>query len=343
MTIETDKPLLGYNTFGMDVRAKVFVEYGTEAELAEALRLCRSRYFDLPLLHIGDGSNLLFLGDYGGVVLRSAIKGAEVLADDGDAVTVRVGAGETHDSWIEYAIAHGWHGLENLSLIPGQVGASAVQNIGAYGAEACDVICRVEGVGLSDGSKREWDVAECDYGYRTSVFKNRLKGQYAITHVTYRLSKTFVPRLDYGGLGTALRERGLESGSVSAQQVRELITEIRREKLPDPAVTGNAGSFFTNPVVDDALLARLLADYPSMPHFSVGESRSKIPAAWLIEQCGWKGRSLGHAGTHPRQPLVLVNLGGATGDEVMALCRSISDDVKSRFGITLTPEVNIIK
>lgn len=342
MLCETHKSLLRLNTFGIEACARVFIRYDTERELEQAIRLCGTEYAGMPTLHIGGGSNLLFVGDFHGVVLLSAVKGVEVLSEDDCEVTLKVGAGETHDRWVQYAVSHGWHGLENLSLIPGQVGASAVQNIGAYGVEASDVISSVEGIGLDTGEKRVWDVEDCGYGYRTSVFKNALKGKYAITHVTYRLAKTYVPRLGYGGLETALHKCGLEADTVSAQEVRDLVSEIRREKLPDPAVTGNAGSFFMNPVVDNSLCDKLLARYPSMPHFNVDTAHSKIPAGWLIEQCGWKGRSLGKAGVHPRQALVLVNKGGATGADILALSKAISEDVGERFGISLTPEVNIV-
>ncbi len=342
MLCETHKSLLRYNTFGIEASARAFVQYGTERELEQAIRLCNTKYAGLPVFHMGGGSNLLFAGDYDGVVLLSAVKGVEVVCVDNREVTLKVGAGETHDQWVQYAVSHGWHGLENLSLIPGQVGASAVQNIGAYGVEASDVISSVEGVRLDNGEKHVWDAEDCGYGYRVSVFKNALKGKYAITRVTYKLAKTYVPRLGYGGLEAAMRARGLRADTVSAQEVRHLVSEIRIEKLPDPAVTGNAGSFFMNPVVDNDLCDKLLARYPSMPHFTVDTAHSKIPAGWLIEQCGWKGRSLGKAGVHPRQALVLVNNGGATGADILALSRAISEDVGERFGIFLTPEVNIV-
>lgn len=342
MKTEANISLLPYNTFGIDARADVFISYDTEEELKDALCLCRENYASLPILHIGGGSNLLFLEDFHGVVFFSCIEGVEVLSESKDDIVVRVGAGVTHDAWVEYAVSNRWHGLENLSLIPGQVGASAVQNIGAYGVEACDVIESVEGISLLTGEKRTWSCAECDYGYRRSIFKEELKGCYAITYVTYRLQRTYIPQLEYGGLRSALQSRGYVVDNVTAQQVRDLIIEMRTQKLPDPKVTGNAGSFFMNPVVPMDVYERISAQYPAAPHYSVDESHVKVPAGWLIEQCGWKGRSLGPAAVHDRQALVLVNKGGATGQDIVSLCNAVRADVQSRFGIDLHPEVNFI-
>lgn len=340
MTIEYNTSLLPYNTFGIEANAEVMITYHSEAELQEAIDICRERYGGKPILHIGGGSNLLFLGDYEGVILYSQISGIEVLSMTEDDVVVRVGAGIVHDEWVAFATGKGWHGMENLSLIPGQVGASAVQNIGAYGVEACDVIESVEGISLQTGSKRVWKCHECGYGYRQSIFKNQLKGQYAITAVTYRLHKTFQPKLEYGGLRSALEAKGIDN--VRAMEVRQLIIDIRRQKLPDPKVTGNAGSFFMNPVVTMDVYNRIISEYPEAPHYQVDEAHCKIPAGWLIEQCGWKGRSLGAAAVHDRQALVLVNMGGATGQDIVTLCDAVRKDVLQRFGIDLHPEVNFV-
>lgn len=334
--------LLPYNTFGLQAQARVLVTYDSVDELLRALDLHRSAYPSLPLLHIGAGSNLLFLGDYPGMVLHSCVQGVTLLDSQGDDVLVRVGAGIEHDAWVAQALANGWHGLENLSLIPGQVGASAVQNIGAYGVEAQDVIERVEGVNLVTGEARTWTREQCGYGYRQSVFKGALRGQYAITHVTYRLHRTFAPRLDYGALRSTLQSRGIDAGYVTPEQLRQAIIEVRRAKLPDPKVQGNAGSFFMNPVVDRAQWERLCEQYPQAPHYDVDGAHVKVPAGWLIEQCGWKGRALGRAAVHDRQALVLVNRGGATGADVLALCDAVRQDVREKFGIDLRPEVNII-
>lgn len=342
MVCELNKPLLAYNTFGVEARADAFISYTSEDDLREALAVCRRRFPHLPLLHIGGGSNLLFLADYHGVVLYSCIRGVELLGEEGGDVLVRVGSGVTHDDWVALAVAEGWHGMENLSLIPGQVGASAVQNIGAYGVEAADVIHSVRGVSLQTGEAREWTNAECRYAYRSSVFKGALRGQYAITYVTFRLSRTFSPRLDYGGLRATLDASGTAPGSCTAAQLRDIIIGVRRAKLPDPAVTGNAGSFFMNPVVDADTFGRLRSEYPSMPYYDAGPGLYKVPAGWLIEKCGWKGRQLGRAAVHSRQALVLVNGGGATGHDILALCEAVRADVRATFGIDLRPEVNII-
>lgn len=342
MRTETNISLLPYNTFGIEAKADVFFSYSSEEELAQVLLLCRDNYPNLPVLHIGGGSNLLFLGDFHGVVLYSCIEGIEVLSQDEGELTVRVGAGVVHDDWVDYAVRQGWHGLENLSLIPGQVGASAVQNIGAYGAEACDVIECVEGVSLLTGEKQTWQCCECGYGYRKSIFKEELKGKYAITYVTYRLKRHYTPKLEYGGLRSALLAKGLDADKVTALQVRDLIIEVRKQKLPDPKVMGNAGSFFMNPVVPAEVYEQIASQYPDAPHYAVDEAHVKIPAGWLIEKCGWKGRSLGHAAVHDRQALVLVNKGGATGQDIVNLCNAVRADVQERFGIDLHPEVNFL-
>ena len=246
------------------------------------------------------------------------------------------------DDFVGYCVEHGWYGTENLSLIPGEVGASAVQNIGAYGAEVKDVITAVETVGLQDGEVRMFDVSACGYAYRKSIFKEEWRGRYAVTHVHCRLSATFRPNLDYGGIREALSAEGIRPEKVTAQDLRRVVIAIRKAKLPDPKVQGNAGSFFMNPVVPREVYEAIKGDYPDVPHYEVDAERVKIPAGWLIERCGWKGRSLGRAAVHDRQALVLVNKGGATGRDILALCEAVRADVLSRFGISISPEVNII-
>ena len=329
--------LSAHNTFGMDVRAALFVEYETEDELRRFLQsgdLARHGRH----LHIGSGSNLLFAGDYDGVVMHSALRDLEVVAEDDSHIEVRVGAGYVWDDFVAYCVAHGWGGVENLSAIPGEVGASAVQNIGAYGVEVRDVIVRVEAMAL-DGTMRVFANAECGYGYRDSVFKRGLRGQYIITHVVYRLDKTPTFRLDYGDL----RARVEAGGTPTLEAVRGAVAAIRDSKLPDPKVLGNAGSFFKNPVVERELAEKLLAEYPDMPLYPAAEEgKAKLAAGWLIDRAGWKGKSDGRVGVHARQALVLINLGGATGAEVMALAHRIVGDVKERFGVELSPEVNVL-
>lgn len=333
----TDFALLAYNTFAMDVRAAAFVEYATVEELCQLLSSELFVQYRHHFIHIGAGSNLLFMGDYDGLVLHSAVKDLSIVDETSEEVLVRVGSGYVWDDFVGYCVAHGWAGVENLSAIPGEVGASAVQNIGAYGVEVCDVIERVEAVGL-DGQARVFAKSECEYGYRDSVFKRDLRGQYIVTHVVYRLHKSPTYKLDYGDL----RSRVEAMGAPSLAAVRTAVTAIRDSKLPDPKVLGNAGSFFTNPVIPRVQYEALQAEYPDMPSYTIDEEHVKVPAGWLIERTGWKGRSLGNAAVHNRQALVLVNKGGATGREVSELAQHVCDDIFAKYGIRITPEVNYI-
>ena len=337
MNIQHNYPLLAHNTFGMDVEASVFVEYESVTELKEILlhQLCPEGKW----LHIGGGSNLLFTGDFDGMILHSAIKGFEVVSENEDEVLVRAGAGEVWDDFVAYTVEKGWYGAENLSLIPGEVGASAVQNIGAYGVEAKDLIVKVDTLEVETGKERVFGNEECGYAYRESVFKHALKGKYIVTYVTYRLSKHPSYRLDYGNVRAELEKRGCE---LTLENVRRTIIDIRESKLPDPKVQGNAGSFFMNPIVPRPLFEELQGKYPSMPFYEVDAERVKIPAAWMIDQCGWKGKQLGRAGVHNKQALVLVNCGGATGQEIIALSEEIQRSVLDKFGVRISPEVNFI-
>lgn len=337
MNIQHNYPLLAHNTFGMDVEASVFVEYESVTELKEILlhQLCPEGKW----LHIGGGSNLLFTGDFDGMILHSAIKGFEVVSENEDEVLVRAGAGEVWDDFVAYTVAQGWYGAENLSWIPGEVGASAVQNIGAYGVEAKDLIVNVETIEVATGEERIFSNAECAYAYRESIFKLSLKGQYIVTHVSYRLKKTPSYHLDYGNVRAELAKANFD---LTLANVRQVIIDIRQAKLPDPNVQGNAGSFFMNPIVPRAHFEALQKDYPQIPHYEVDADRVKIPAAWMIDQCGWKGKRLGNAGVHDKQALVLVNCGGATGAEVVRLSEEIQQSVFKMFGIQIYPEVNFI-
>ena len=337
MNIQKNYSLLPHNTFGMDVKASVFIEYESVEELKDLLG--QSSLVEGTWLHIGGGSNLLFTKDYPGMILHSAIKGFEVVGENDEEVLVRAGAGEVWDDFVAYAVEKGWYGAENLSLIPGEVGASAVQNIGAYGVEAKDLIVKVETIEVATGKERVFENEECGYAYRESVFKHALKGKYIVTHVIYRLSKKASYRLDYGNVRSELEKRGCE---LTLENVRQTIIDIRESKLPDPQVQGNAGSFFMNPIVPRPLFEELLSQYPSMPFYEVDAERVKIPAAWMIDQCGWKGKQLGRAGVHNKQALVLVNSGGATGQEIIALSEEIQRSVFDKFGVRIYPEVNFI-
>lgn len=330
--------LLRHNSFGIEAHCRRFIEFDTVDEL---MALCHSLTdADQPLMMLGGGCNLLLTKDFDGTVLHSAIKGIQTIDETDDTVTIRVGSGEDWDQLVAHCVDKGWHGAENLSLIPGEVGASAVQNIGAYGAEVKDIIYKVEAIEIKTGSKVEFNNHDCQYAYRQSLFKTEWKGRFVITHVTYRLTKTFTPQLDYGNILAELKAEGIDTPT--PHKLRDVIINIRREKLPDPAVEGNAGSFFMNPVVCREKYDELAALYPTMPHYDVDADHVKIPAGWLIDQCGWKGRTLGRAGVHSKQALVLVNRGGATGSEIVTLCNTIRNDVKQKFGIEIHPEVNII-
>lgn len=329
-----DYSLKEHNTFGIEAKCSRFLEFEDDQEALEVARILRES--KQPYIIIGGGSNLLLTKDFGGIVVRSAIKGHYF--EDGYRMVC--GSGETWDDMVATSIEAGYYGMENLSLIPGDVGASAVQNIGAYGVEAKDLILCVWAIEIATGKPCMWGNEECEYGYRQSRFKHDWKDKYLITRVTYGLSRTFTPHLDYGNIRQELERLGISNPT--AQQLRQTIIDIRNAKLPDPKVTGNAGSFFMNPVVAKAKYEQLAALYPDMPHYPVDAEHEKIPAGWMIDQCGWKGKSLGRAGVHPKQALVLVNLGGATGQEVVELCNAIRHDVLQKFGIEIHPEVNIV-
>ena len=332
-----DYSLKSHNTFGIEAKCKRFLEFENEIEAVEVSAILRTA--GDPYIIIGGGSNLLLTQDYNGIVVRSAIRGFE-FAKCETGVRMTCGSGEVFDDMVAASIEAGYSGMENLSLIPGDVGASAVQNIGAYGVEAKDFIVAVSMVEIATGNTCTVGNGECQYGYRQSRFKHDWKNRFLITHVTYALSKPFVPHLDYGNIRAELERKGI--GEPTAQQLRQTIIDIRNAKLPDPKVTGNAGSFFMNPIVSREQYERLAAEYEGMPHYEVDADRVKIPAGWMIDQCGWKGRSMGRAGVHDRQALVLVNRGGATGGEIVRLCEAIQRDVKERFGIDIHPEVNIV-
>ena len=328
-----DYSLKRHNTFGIEARCRRFLEYETVEEAIEIGGILGREHS--PYIIIGGGSNLLLTGDFDGIVVHSALKGYSI--EDN---RMTCGSGMTWDDVVQVSLDNGLYGAENLSLIPGDAGASAVQNIGAYGAEAKDVILSVDAVEIPTGRQCVISREECAFGYRQSRFKQDWKNRYLITHVTYEFSTDFKPRLDYGNIRSELERQGI--GNPTPRQLRQTIIDIRREKLPDPEVTGNAGSFFMNPVVSREQFEQLLAQYPDMPHYHVDDEHEKIPAGWLIDQCGWKGRNMGRAGVHPKQALVLVNLGGATGQEIVDLCNAIRQNVQQQFGVEIKPEVNIV-
>lgn len=339
MKVFNDYSLLDYNTFGIQAKCRRFVEYESVEEAQEIVAGLSAE--DNPLLLLGGGSNLLLTRDYDGTVLHSGIVYIEQL----DSTHVKCGSGYVWDDFVLYCVTHGLYGAENLSIIPGEVGASAVQNIGAYGAEAKDLIEEIEAVEIATGKIRYIKNDDCMYSYRQSRFKNEWKNRFLITAVTYKLSCDFVPLLDYGNIRAYLKGRGITVPT--AMDVRNAIIDIRNAKLPDPKQQGNAGSFFMNPIVDEATFLRLQGEFPNLRYFEVPSSAKseqiqyKIPAGWMIEQCGWKGRALGNAGVHDKQALVLVNRGNATGNDIVRLMHAVQKDVKDMFGIDIHPEVNI--
>lgn len=326
--------LLSHNTFGIDVSAARFLEYASVEELQQQIA---QGAVTTPFLHIGGGSNLLFTKDYDGLILHSCIEGIEVTEEDERTVSVRVGAGVVWDDFVAYCVAHGWYGAENLSLIPGEVGAGAVQNIGAYGVEVKDLITAVETVNIQ-GDQRVYSIEECGYAYRNSIFKRPENKSVFITYVRFRLSKEEYYTLDYG---TIRQELG-KYPELTLPVVRKVIIDIRESKLPDPKVMGNAGSFFMNPIVSKEKLLALQQEYPQIPYYGLSDGQVKIPAGWMIDQCGWKGKSLGPAAVHDKQALVLVNRGGAKGSDIIALSDAVRASVREKFGIDIHPEVNFV-
>jgi UDP-N-acetylmuramate dehydrogenase len=332
-----DQSLKPFNTFGMDVPARHFCEINSEEQLNEFF--ANEALFCRPLLLLGGGSNILFTGPVSAFVVKISIPGKEILSQDTDSALVRAAAGENWDEFVAWTLDQGLAGLENLSLIPGQVGSSPIQNIGAYGVEVKDSIEEVEVRYLADGRKAILQKEECGFGYRNSIFKHELKDKVIILSVTFRLSKSPELRLAYGAISRELNEMGILQPKPT--DVRDAVCRIRRSKLPDPAVLGNAGSFFKNPTVSEEIHTALVAKYTELPTYPQTDGSYKLAAGWLIEQCGWKGARRGDAGVHEAQALVLVNYGNATGNELLVLAHEIRESVRVKFGVELEMEVNI--
>ncbi|ATQ78432.1 UDP-N-acetylenolpyruvoylglucosamine reductase [Massilia violaceinigra] len=334
LAISPDFSLRDVNTFGIDARARAYLKLTRVEQLAQVM--ADPVLAALPRLLLGGGSNIVLTGDFDGLVLHMGIEGREVLGEQGGSVLVRAGAGENWHGFVQWTLAQGLGGLENMALIPGTVGASPIQNIGAYGAEVKDLFHSLTVVELASGRLRVMNAAACRFGYRDSVFKHAEGAGLVIVDVTFALPRAWAPNLKYAELAQEVAAAGL--ASPTAQQVSDAVVAIRRRKLPDPARIGNAGSFFKNPVVGGAQCAALLAAHPALVHHAQGDGSEKLAAGWLIDQCGWKGRSLGAAGVYEKQALVLVNRGGASGAEVLALARAIQADVLARFGVALETE-----
>ncbi|AZQ62082.1 UDP-N-acetylmuramate dehydrogenase [Flammeovirga pectinis] len=334
--IETNKSLLPYHTFGAKVNAKYFTIAKSSDELSQII----SENLTNQFMVIGGGSNVLFTKDYEGLIIKNEIKGFEVIDETDSTVTLKIGAGENWHDTVMKTVEHGWQGIENLALIPGTVGASPIQNIGAYGVEVKDVIQEVEVLDYSNFTIKTYSTSQCQFGYRNSIFKNELKGKVSVLSITIKLNKDWSFNTSYGAINDELSKN--PELDITPLRVANVIIDIRNAKLPDPKEIGNCGSFFKNPVLSNEIANRILEEYPNAPHYPVGELTTKIPAGWLIETTGWKGRSKGNVGTYPKQALVLVNNGGATGEEAWDLAMTIQKDVYNKFSIKIEPEVNIV-
>ena len=337
MVINENVSLREFNTFGIDVSANYLVVIDHERNLQKALSEAKN---SLSLLVLGAGSNILFAQNYPGLVLKNEILGKEILKEDKDYVWVRVGAGENWHQVVLWAIDQGWGGIENVSLIPGTAGAAPMQNIGAYGVELCTVFSHLEAVQLHNGKIRKFEIAECAFDYRYSAFKGPLKDQFIITRVVLKLQKSPTFNISYGAISQTLEDMGVKE--LTIRNISNAVISIRQSKLPDPVKLGNAGSFFKNPIVSKEVYHNLKTEYASMPSYPTEEGKVKIPAGWLIEQCKWKGFREGAVGVHENQALVLVNYGGARGNDLVHLADKIQNSINLKFGIELTPEVNII-
>jgi len=337
LQIEENVSLKNFNTFGIEAKARYFVEINHEDDLKELF--LDPQWHHIQRLILGGGSNMLFVKDFDGLVIRMNIRGIEHRISHED-VFVEAGAGEVWNELVNYCVDHGFAGMENLSLIPGSVGASPIQNIGAYGVELKDIFYSCHAFEIATGEFKTFNNEDCHFGYRESVFKSRLKGQYIITSVKYKLSVTPNLKLHYGAIGQELANRNITSPTI--KDVSQVVSHIRVAKLPDPSTIGNAGSFFKNPVITKDHFERVKAAYPDVVNFPADNSMVKLAAGWLIEQCGWKGKIVGNTGTWKNQALVLVNNGGATGAEVYSLSSQIIDSVYTKFGVMLEREVNII-
>ena len=337
LNVEADVSLQPFNTFGVATRARYLAHAHDDAEVGEALQAAKR--LQLPLLVIGGGSNLLLTGDVEALVLRMASRGLRIVSSQGDAVLVEAEAGEPWHPFVQWTLEQGLQGLENLSLIPGTVGAAPMQNVGAYGVEIKDVFAGLTALDRHTGELREFTLDECEFAYRDSRFK-REAGRWLILRVRFALARAGALRLDYGPLRQRLAEQGVSEPTAS--DVSRAICSIRSEKLPDPAVLGNAGSFFKNPLVSADLAARLRAEHADLVAYPQADGQVKLAAGWLIEKAGWKGFRDGDAGVHRQQALVLVNYGGATGTQLLALARRIQADIQARFGVSLEIEPNIL-
>jgi len=333
----SDYQLQKYHTFGTKATAKYYFEF-TEKEDLEGYISTTNEWKELPILILGEGSNLLFVNNFEGLIINPNLPGIKIAHEDRNNIWLEVGAGVVWDDLVEYAVFNWWGGIENLSLIPGKVGAAAVQNIGAYGMETQNRIESITGFDLESKTEYTLDAADCQYAHRDSIFKNQLKDRFVITSVSLKLNKFPEFILNYGDLKAETEKLG----PINLRNIRRAVIGIRESKLPDPKVYGNAGSFFKNPIIKTSLAEQLLAAYPNMPHYPAPGNQTKLAAGWLIEQCGWKGFRRSDAGVHEKQALVLINYGNATGKEIYDLSEEIKRSVQKKFGVELEREVNVI-
>lgn len=340
LNVQSHASLKPYNTFGIDANARYLVEINQVDDISTLLQV--TDFMGVPKLILGGGSNVLLCHDFDGLVIKMTIQGIDVIREDDDHVYLAVGAGVNWHELVLFCVEHGYAGMENLSLIPGTVGAAPMQNIGAYGVELEQVFDSLTAVHTLTGERRTFLHADCQFGYRESVFKQALKDQYIITDVTFRLDKTPTFHTRYGAIQETLTDMGVSNDDLSIKAISEAVIRIRRSKLPDPTETGNAGSFFKNPEIPQSQFDALKAQFDQLPGYPIGDDRVKIPAGWLIEQAGWKGHRSGDAGVHTKQALVLVNYGNATGQDILTLAKQVQDSVQEKFGVTITPEVNVV-
>ena len=338
MNIIENYPLLKLNTFGVDVKAKYFTSINTINELIEATKT--NVFKDLELLILGGGSNILFTKDFDGLVILNNIKGKEIIEQNQQSIFLKIGAGENWHELVMYCVDNGWGGIENLSLIPGNTGTAPMQNIGAYGVEIKETFVELEALEISSGKIVKFNNSDCEFGYRESVFKNKMKNQYIILNITLELKKNPVLNINYGDVKAILESQNIKNPDI--KEVSNAIISIRQSKLPDPKKIGNSGSFFKNPIVSLNLLELIKKKYPNVVNYEINENEFKIAAGWLIERAGWKGKKFNNYGVHEKQALVLVNYGLANGMEIFELSEKIILDIKDKFGIKLEREVNII-
>lgn len=337
LNILIDQSLKELNTFGIDAKSNFFASINSVDDLKEVLITDIAK--NNPILILGGGSNVLFTEDYAGLIILNNISGIEIVEENDTSATVAAGGGVIWQELVDFSLDHNLGGIENLSLIPGSVGAAPIQNIGAYGVELKDVMESLEAFDLTSVQSKTFSRTDCAFGYRNSIFKNELKDKYLITKVVLKLAKNPVLNTSYGAINAVLESKGIERPTI--QDVSKAVIEIRQSKLPDPAKLGNAGSFFKNPVIDTIDYEGLKLSFPDIPGY-VNEKEVKIPAAWLIEKCGWKGKRFGTIGVHENQPLVIVNYGGGTGKEIIKLAKDIQASVAEKFGIELEPEPRVI-